>query len=74
MPLAETSSSGLTSRRSRMALGHGEAERVGVASGWPALSRGMVAPPPDERGPKGMREGKAVIEWGVGGIDGLFDV
>lgn len=62
------SSSGLTSRLSRMALGQGELERAGGLA-LEILSLGMVALPGKEpcRGPNGILEGDGGIEWGVGG-------
>ncbi len=62
MLFAAMSSSGLTSRRSRIALGLGEDARAGEGSVCPARSRGIVATPrPEVRGPKGIQDGEGGI-------------
>ncbi|KAG7224955.1 hypothetical protein INR49_014871 [Caranx melampygus] len=62
------SSSGLTSRLSRMALGQGEMERAGGLA-LDSRSLGMVELPGMEacRGPNGILEGDGGMEWGDGG-------
>lgn len=66
--LPPMSSSGLTSRLSRMALGQGEFERAGGLV-LDTLSLGIVALPGIEpcRGTNGILEGDGGMEWGVGG-------
>ena len=58
------SSSGLTSRLSRMALGQGEIERAGGLA-LDSRSLGMVALPGIEpcRGPNGILEGDGGMEY-----------
>lgn len=66
--LPPLSSSGLTSRLSRMALGHGELERAGALA-LDSRSLGIVPLPGIEPclGPNGILEGDGGMEWGDGG-------
>lgn len=66
--LPPISSSGLTSRLSRIALGQGEMERAGGLA-FASRSRGMVEFPGMDpcRGPNGILEGDGGMECGFGG-------
>lgn len=70
LPVPPRSSSGLTSRRSRMALGQGVTERLLGCGALERRSRGRVAllaRGREARGPYGMREGEDGMERAVGG-------
>lgn len=64
------SSSGLTSRLSRMALGQGELERAeGLALDTRSLGIVELLGTEPGRGPKGILEGDGGMEWVEGGSD-----
>lgn len=64
--LPPMSSSGLTSRLSRMALGQGELERAaGLALDTRSLGMVELLGTEPCRGPKGILEGEGGMEWGA---------